>query len=44
MARGQSDAVLRPLRVLLETGSVAGITDGEKDLRSFPRSAWECRP
>jgi RNA polymerase sigma factor (sigma-70 family) len=29
MARGQSDAVLRPLRVLLETGSVAGITDGE---------------
>ncbi len=29
MARGQSDAVLRPLRVLLETGSVAGMTDGQ---------------
>ncbi len=29
MARGQSDAILRPLRVLLETGSVAGMTDAQ---------------
>ena len=29
MARGRSDSVLRPLRVLLETGSVAGMTDGQ---------------
>jgi RNA polymerase sigma factor (sigma-70 family) len=29
MARGQSDSVLRPLRLLLETGSLAGMTDGQ---------------
>jgi RNA polymerase sigma factor (sigma-70 family) len=29
MALGQSDSVLKPLRVLLEAGSVAGMTDGQ---------------
>ena len=29
MARGQSDSVLKPLQVLLETGTVAGMTDGQ---------------
>jgi RNA polymerase sigma factor (sigma-70 family) len=29
MARGQSDTVLRPLRALLESGSMAGMTDGQ---------------